>query len=68
MLSWLIFIYILILNNLYEDLINRGIIIPIIGGIISAIVGIIIKYIYSRLKKKQDKNISHKQHRKGRKG
>ena len=57
----------LIINNFYKDLINNGIIIPIVGAIVGTIVGILIKYIYSKLKKKKDTNLDYKQHRKGRK-
>jgi len=43
----------LILNDFYENLLQHGIIIPIVGAIVGTIVGIIIKIIYNKIKKRK---------------
>ncbi|MBN1802492.1 MAG: hypothetical protein JW891_13355 [Candidatus Lokiarchaeota archaeon] len=65
-MSFLSFLFgILITNNFIEDLINEGIIIPIVAAIVGTIVAILIKYIYSKLSKNKQTSSSDKRYRKG---
>jgi len=45
-------------GNFWEDLLRQGILIPIVGGIVGTIAGIIIKVLYSRMKKKKASEIT----------
>jgi len=63
----MLILIILILNDFYEDLLNQGIIIPIVGGIVGTIVSIIIKLIYNKIKKKRKEQVTFDSGRKGRK-
>lgn len=63
----ILLITILIQNNFYEDLLQQGIIIPIIGAIVGTIVSIIIKLIYNKIKKNRTEQVISDRGRKGKK-